>query len=91
MGSDDEMFEDRGYFYIGNRDKSTGGIEAIDGIWKFILKYGILTASHFEAHFPDDPYLGEGKDEFLQLPKISVEPWSGMKGAIAVKRPKMVG
>lgn len=45
----------------------------------------MLSASHFEVRFPDDPALSEGKEEFLQLPKISVEPWSGMKGAIAVK------
>jgi len=79
------MFEDREYFYIGDRNKSTNGNKNIDGIWKSVLKYGVLTASHFEARFPDDPALSEGKDEFLQLPKISVEPWSGMKRAVTVK------
>lgn len=79
------MSGEREYFYIGDRDKSTSGIKSISGIWKTIFKYGVLSASHFEVRFPDDPALSEGKEEFLQLPRISVEPWSGMKGAIAVK------
>lgn len=79
------MSGDREYFYIGDRNKNTSGIKSIGGIWKSVLKYGVLSGSHFEARFPDDPALSEGKDEFLQLPKISVESWSGMKGAIAVK------
>lgn len=58
---------------------------AAEDIWLPILKYGIRTATHFEAHFPDDDsYLAEGKDEVRQLPKTFVEPWSGMEGAIAV-------
>lgn len=79
------MSGEREYFYIGDRDKSTIGIKDISGMWKFVLKYGVLSATHFEVRFPDDPALSEGKEEFLQLPNISVEPWSGMKGAIAVK------
>lgn len=67
------------YYYIGSTNENTGGI------WKHVLKYGVLSASHFEVRFPDDPTLSEGKEDFLQLPKISVEPWSGMKGAIVVK------
>nr|PZN01878.1 MAG: hypothetical protein DIU66_10770 [Bacillota bacterium] len=78
------MSKTREYFFIGDRGQGEG-IEIMGGLWKFILKYAVLTASHFEAHFPNDPHLGEGRDEFLQLPKIKVEPWNGMKGAIAVK------
>src|SRR5690606_37670211 len=48
-------------------------------------KYGIRTATHFEAHFPDDDSsLAEGKDEFRQLPGVSIRPWDRMKGAIDV-------
>jgi len=78
------MSKTREYFFIGDRGQGEG-IEIMGGLWKFIFKYAVLTASHFEAHFPNDPHLGEGRDEFLQLPKIKVEPWNGMKGAIAVK------
>lgn len=76
---------EREYFYIGDRNDSTSGIKGISGIWRSFLKYGVLSASHFEVRFPDDPALSEGKEDFLQLPRISVEPWSGMKRAIAVR------
>ncbi|QZA32053.1 hypothetical protein [Hydrogenibacillus sp. N12] len=79
------MSGDREYFYIGDRTERTRGIQDISGVWKFLIKYGVLSASHFEVRFPDDPELSEGKEEFLRLTNISVEPWSGMKGAIAVK------
>lgn len=70
---------DRAYFYKGNTE------EEAESVWKMILKYGVLSASHFEIHFPDDPVLGEGKEEFRRLPLISEEPWSGMAGAVTVK------
>lgn len=76
---------EREYFYIGDRNNSTSGIKGISGIWKSVLKYGVLSSSDFEIRFPDDPALSEGKEDFLQLPRILVEPWSGMKGAIAVR------
>jgi hypothetical protein len=73
------MSKEREYYYIGKRRGAD--------IWKLILKYGVLSASHFEVRFPDDPTmtLSEGEEEFLGLPEVFVEPWSGMKGAIAVK------
>lgn len=48
------MSGDREYFYIGDRDKSTSGIKGINGIWRPVLKYGVLSASHFEVRFPDE-------------------------------------
>ncbi|KHO60919.1 hypothetical protein THYS13_24810 [Thermoanaerobacter sp. YS13] len=73
------MSKEREYYFIGKRRDTD--------IWEVMLKYGVLSASHFEVRFPDDPTmtLSEGREEFLGLPKISVEPWSGMKGAIAIK------
>ncbi|HHY79592.1 MAG TPA: hypothetical protein GX516_04420 [Thermoanaerobacter sp.] len=75
------MSKEREFYYI--RERKRIGTD----IWKLILKYGVLSASHFEVRFPDDPTmtLSEGKEEFLELPKVFVEPWSGMKGAIAIK------
>ncbi|WP_159433995.1 hypothetical protein [Carboxydothermus pertinax] len=55
------MSGEREYFYIGDRNKSTRGIKGISGIWKSVLEYGVFSASHFEARFPDDPALSEGK------------------------------
>jgi len=70
------------YYY---NDLGSPDLSGLSDLWKSILLYGIRTATHFEAHFPDDDSdLAEGKEEFLRLPKISVKPWSGMKGAIAV-------
>jgi len=66
--------------HLGDRE-----LAGASDVWLPILKYGIRTATHFEAHFPDDESdLAEGKDEFRRLPKVSVTPWSGMEGAIAV-------
>lgn len=59
--------------------------ELTDDVFTSILTYGISSAAHFEAHFPDDDScLAEGKEEFRQLPQVSVGPWSGMEGAITV-------
>lgn len=77
------MSDEKEYFFIGDNE-SAEGVWGISGIWKSVLEYGVLAASHFEVRFPDDPCLGEGKDEFMRLPGISVAPWSGMEGAIAV-------
>jgi len=76
------MSGERWYYYrrLGSPD-----ITGVTDLWKSLLIYGIRMATHFEAHFPDDDSdLAEGKEKFLRLPKISVKPWSGMKGAIAV-------
>lgn len=78
------MSGEKEYFFIGDNESAEDGIRGISGIWKSVLEYGVLAASHFEVRFPDDPCLGEGKDEFMRLPGISVVPWSGMEGAIAV-------
>lgn len=68
------------YNHLGDKE-----LVGVDDIWLPILKYGIRTATHFEAHFPDDDcYLADGKDEMRQLPQTSVTPWSGMEGAITV-------
>lgn len=76
------MLEGKRYFYNHLGDKELVGV---DDIWLPILKYGIRTATHFEAHFPDDDsFLADGKEEMRQLPQTSVTPWSGMKGAITV-------
>lgn len=78
------MTQEKEYIYVGDSHTSTPAIEGISSVWTSVLRYGVLQASHFEARFPDDPALSEGKEEFLGLPKISVGPWSGMSGAIAV-------
>lgn len=73
------MIEDGEYFYTwrarGERDP----------LWEWILIQGILLATCFEARFPDDPDLGEGKEQFSRLPGVTEEPWEGMEGAVKIR------
>ncbi|HEY8489271.1 MAG TPA: hypothetical protein VIL38_09390 [Thermaerobacter sp.] len=73
------MIDDGEYFYTwrasGDRDP----------LWEWILTQGILLATRFEARFPDDPELGQGKAEFSRLPGVTEEPWEGMEGAIRIR------
>jgi len=73
------MIPNREYYYIGDVNHKTSGI------WEFMLKYGLLSASHFEIRFSEDHSFSEGREDFLQLPHVFAEPWSGMQGAIAIK------
>ncbi|WP_203530702.1 hypothetical protein [Thermaerobacter sp. PB12/4term] len=73
------VIEDREYFYTWRTRQET------DPLWNWILKEGILLATHFEAHFPDDPDLGQGREAFSRLPGVTEEPWEGMEGAIKIR------
>lgn len=71
--------QEREYFYTWRSRGET------DPLWHWILRQGILRVTHFEARFPDDPQLGQGRAEFSRLPGIVEEPWEGMEGAVRIR------
>jgi hypothetical protein len=44
-------------------------------------------ATSFLAYFPEDPYLGSGKEVFCSLPRSSVTVWDGMANCAKVTAP----
>lgn len=54
------------------------------GQWGKVLAHFVERATSWKAYFPNDSFLGAGKDDFLRLPGIATAPWSGMKECLQV-------
>lgn len=58
--------------------------------WKEIFHFYLNHCTCFEIHYPDGPTtpdnpLTVGREEFRQLPDITIGAWSGMENSIQIK------
>ena len=59
-----------------------------DDQWRALLTEHLDRADEFRVHVPDgDGPLSFGRREFLALPDVQVQPWTGMRGAIEISGP----
>lgn len=62
-------------------------IRKLEGLWLAVFGFYLEKATGFRAFFPDHPELSEGKEDFLDLPFVSVGEWGGMKDCAEVSGP----
>jgi hypothetical protein len=59
-----------------------------DDEWRTLLGEHLKRADSFRVHVPDgDGPLSYGRVEFMALPGVVVQPWSGMRDAIEITGP----
>ena len=59
-----------------------------DEQWRALLTEHLDRADEFRVHVPDgDGPLSFGRREFLALPDVQVQPWTGMRDAIEISGP----
>ena len=59
-----------------------------DDEWRTLLKERLNRADAFRVHVPDgEGPLSHGRKEFLALPGVEVQPWTGMRDAIEIVGP----
>ena len=56
-----------------------------DAEWRSLLSDHLDRADEFRVHMPDgDGPLSYGRAEFMALPAVKVQPWSGMRDAVEI-------
>ena len=59
-----------------------------DEQWRALLTEHLDRADEFRVHVPDgDGPLSFGRREFMALPDVQVQPWTGMRDAIEISGP----